>query len=1226
VTRARTGTGAAAILRRSAVPPVPRDGSVHPIRTHFHRHHESHHIATLAPSLVRALPSSSRSLAELIERLRTPVEGGRGHAFTLHETTAGARPYLLAGLHRALAGQLFAIVPTTDVAERLFTDLIYFLGEREPQSVALLRPRDETVGAIESPSERSARMTLLADLCARKDQIIIAPVAALRQYVMPRDVFEATSVTLTVDAEVGWDEIQTRLYTLGYSRVDVVSAAGEYAVRGGLIDVFAATAEQPLRLEFFGDTLESIRPFDLQSQRSDGSLGTLTITPWLEIPREGIYRERVLARATGEPGVVSALRAYLAGGADVPEPWLALAYDAPATILDYLPAESVIVLEEPGMLATLDRSLDAERSREQHVLLAGVDSGELDVRANEVGEALLAEVAAPFPRLPDFAPAFAARRVLVITGGIEAEATPWLPPSAQSFVLETRPAEHFNRRVELFLTAVKGWLGAGDTVWLVASGASRLAELLRGAGIRVERSASIVHLRAAGPFGTDGVAVGGTGGGSAYVDSGSIEAGFSIPGLRLHVLGDREIYGQPAKRVKLRAIKEGVPVTLADLRVGDYVVHAVHGIGQYLGLRTETILGATSDYLDLKYAGTDRMLVPVHQMHQVTKYGASEGAAPKLSKMGGADWARVKGRVSEALAKIADGLVQLYAEREIAAGHAFGPDSPWQAELEESFPYETTVDQAKAIADAKTDMEKPRPMDRLVCGDVGYGKTEVAVRAIFKAIADKKQVAVLVPTTLLAAQHFRTLCARFASFPVRVDELSRFRTKKEQQATLAALAAGQVDVVVGTHRILQKDVVFRDLGLIVVDEEQRFGVMHKERLKQMRATVDVLTLSATPIPRTLQMSLMGVRDLSLIQTPPKNRMSIKTVVVPAADAIVQRAIATELDRGGQVYYVHNRIESIYAVARALEKLVPKARIAVGHGKMTETELEPVMARFIDGDVDVFVSTTIIENGIDIPNVNTIIVNDADKFGLAQLYQLRGRVGRSNHQAYAYLLYQAHKALTEEAKARLEAIREFTHLGSGLQIAMRDLEIRGAGNLLGAAQSGFIGAVGFETYAELLAEAIAERKGSATEREAKREAVIDVKLDAFVPNDYIPQVSQKIAVYQQLAAARTLADVSEVVASVRDRFGPLPQPLENLVAITELRVIALRKGVTRVVIDEARLTLGVGSAFALDPATLPKLQSITRNKFRFHEGKIVIDLPPRKPAEQIPTLRELLDVL
>ena len=1159
------------------------------------------------------------------------METGRGLAFALHETTASARPYLIAGLFRALGGQIFVATPTTDVAERTFADLLYFLGEGESDTVALLRARDETVGAIESPSERSARMTLLADLCARKARIIVAPVHALRQYVIPRAMFDELSLTLAAGDEPGWDAIQARLYRLGYTRADVVSAAGEYAVRGGILDVYPATSDVPVRLEFFGDTLESIRPFDLQSQRSDGERELVHITPWLEIPRDDVYRERVIERATGEPAMVSALRSYLATGADVPDPWLSLAFDSRSTIIDYLDTNAIIVLDEPGMLATIDRSLDEERSREEQVLLAGVESGELDVRAEEVGEALLADLVAPFPRLDDLRESLAARRILTITGGIEvAGDLAWLPRSLDDFVLETRPAEHFNRRMELFLTSVNEWIAAGETVWLVASGASRLAELLRASGIAVERSANTVHLRAAGPLGiagNDGIAMGtAQTRGTVYVDQGSLEAGFSIPGLRLHVLGDREIYGQQAKRVKLRAVKEGVPITLADLKVGDYVVHAVHGIGQYLGLRAETILGATSDYLDLKYSGTDRMLVPVLQMHMVTKYSANEGVAPKLSKMGGADWARTKGRVSEALGKIADDLVALYAQREMAQGHTFGPDTPWQAELEESFPYEPTVDQAKAINDAKADMERARPMDRLVCGDVGYGKTEVAVRAIFKAIADKKQVAFLVPTTLLAAQHHRTLSGRFASFPTRVDELSRFKTKKEQQATLLALAEGKVDVVVGTHRLLQKDVVFRDLGLIVVDEEQRFGVMHKERLKQMRASVDVLTLSATPIPRTLQMSLMGVRDLSLIQTAPKNRMSIKTVVVPASDAVVQRAIANELDRGGQVYYVHNRIESIHAVARALQQLVPKARIGVGHGQMTESELEPVMGRFIEGELDVFVSTTIIENGIDIPNVNTIVVNDADKFGLAQLYQLRGRVGRSNHQAYAYLLYQAHKTLSEDAKARLEAIREFTYLGSGLQIAMRDLEIRGSGNLLGSAQSGFIGAVGFETYVALLADAIAERKGRPADFEEKREAVIDIKLDAFVPADYIPQVSQKIAVYQELASARSEEQVAEIVASVTDRFGPLPEPLQNLVEITKLRTTALRKGVTRVVIAETRLTLGVGSAFSIDPAAIPKLQSLTRNKFRFAEGKILVDLPPRKPAEQMPILRALLEAL
>ena len=1182
--------------------------------------------AALAPSLVRALPASSRPLAELIERLRTPL-ADRGLAFALHETTRAARPYLLAALHKALGRQIFVVVATSDVAERTFTDLTYYFGEREAHTVALLRPRDETLGALESPSERSARMTLLADLCARKPQVIVAPVGALRQFVIPRRAFEDATFDLTVHASAGWEATLARLYVLGYDRVDVVSAAGEYAVRGGILDVFPATADAPVRVEFFGDDVDTIRPFDLQSQRSTGTLDTIAIAPWVEILRDETLRANVLERAHGEANVISALRAYLAGGADVPEPWLALAYDEHATILDYLHPDALIVLEEPGMLATVEHGLDEERTRGAQALMAGVDSGELDVRDDEVGEALLAGVVAPYPRLADYTQRLRARRVLIVSGGIEAGEVRWLPRALDAFVLETRPAGHFNRRIELFTQQVREWVAAGDTVWLVATGASRLAEVLRDANTRVERTAPLLHLRAAG---SDGVALLPKRG-SVYVDAGSIEAGFAIPGLRLHVLGDREIFGQPSKRVKLRAVKEGVPVTLADLKVGDYVVHAVHGIGQYLGLRTETILGATSDYLDLRYAGTDRMLVPVTQMHQIAKYSAAEGATPRLSRMGGADWARTKLRVSESLAKIADGLVALYAEREMARGHAFAPDTPWQAELEESFPYDPTPDQAKAIDDAKRDMELPKPMDRLVCGDVGYGKTEVAVRAIFKAIADQKQVAVLCPTTLLASQHTRTLTARFASFPMRIEELSRFRSRKEAQAVLNDLALGKVDVVVGTHRILQKDVVFRDLGLIVVDEEQRFGVMHKERLKQLKATVDVLTLSATPIPRTLQMSLMGVRDLSLIQTAPKNRMSIKTVVVPASDAVVQRAIANELDRGGQVYYVHNRIESIYGVARALEQLVPKARIAVGHGQMRERELEPVMRKFIDGEIDVFVSTTIIENGIDIPNVNTIVVNDADKFGLAQLYQLRGRVGRSNHQAYAYLLYQAHKALSEEAKARLEAIREFTHLGSGLQIAMRDLEIRGAGNLLGAAQSGFIGKVGFETYVQLLAQAIADRTrgqgdADATVREIAREAVIDVKLDAYVPNDYIPQVSQKIAIYQQLAAARTLERVEDAVASVRDRFGPPPPQFDALVEITRLRVLAINVGVTRVVINEQRLTLGVGTGFRLDPAAIPRLQSITKNKFRFGEGKITIDLPARSAADQLPTLHALLEAL
>jgi transcription-repair coupling factor (superfamily II helicase) len=1104
-----------------------------------------------------AILDGSRPWQHALERMRAlrALPGGKPGAYALHETIGAARPALLGALARSLGGTLLAVVATPDAAERSFADLLYYLGE-DADRVALLRSRDEALGAIESPSERSARLTLLGDLVGRRPRVVLAPIAAVRQPLLTRASFEQSSFVLRTGDDAGWERLQERLFALGYERCDVVSAVGEYAVRGGIVDCFAATADAPVRIEFVGDAIESMREFAIESQRSSATVERLEIAPWSD---------------------------------DL---------DGTATIFDYLPVDATVVIEEPAAIAATARALDEERARERHTLLAD----------EEAAETLLAHPSAPPASLRDVGASIARHAALVLPGAIElaGDSNDWVPPVLDSFVLECRPVEHFNRQVALFSQALRDWISTGETIFIVSAAVSRTIDVLRAAGIEPGRA--------------------------VHVDHGSIESGFRLPQVHVRVLEDREIFGAPPKRVKMRALKEGVPVTLADLRVGDYVVHAVHGVGQYLGLRPETILGATQDYLDLRYAGSDRMLVPVTQMHQVAKYSAAEGQPPRLSKMGGADWARAKARVSESLSKIADELVALYAERELSRGFAFAPDTTWQSEMEEAFPYEPTPDQQKAVDATKSDMQRARPMDRLICGDVGYGKTEVAMRAAFKAIADKKQVAVLVPTTLLADQHFRTFGARFGAFPVRVEELSRFTPKADQKRILGDLAEGRVDVIIGTHRLLQKDVAFADLGLIVIDEEQRFGVMHKERLKEYRASVDVLNLSATPIPRTLHMSLVGVRDLSLIQTAPKNRMSIKTMVVPASDAVVQRAIGAELDRGGQVYYLHNRIESIYAVRNALQQLVPHARIAVGHGQMREAELEPVMQHFIDGEIDVLVATTIIENGIDIPNVNTMIVNDADRFGLAQLYQLRGRVGRSNHQAYCYLLYQGHKALTEEAKARLEAIREFAHLGSGLQIAMRDLEIRGAGNLLGSAQSGFIASVGFETYCELLAEAIAERRGAPASLEERQEAVIDVKISAFIPNDYISQVSQKIAVYQQLAKARTDAEVEEVEAGVRDRFGAFPEPLRNLVELTKLRAVALRKHVTRVVVDDHRLTFGVGSGFELDPAALPKFAALTKNRFRFGEGRIVVDLPQSRGGRKssstswMPLLRQLLEAI
>ncbi len=729
------------------------------------------------------------------------------------------------------------------------------------------------MGAIESPSERSARITLLEDLAAGRPRIVLAPIAAARQRLMPCSRFEQARFQLREGDEAGWERLQERLFALGYARCDVVSAVGEYAVRGGIVDVFAATADAPVRIEFVGDAIESMRVFGIESQRSTEAVDALAIAPWSDAAEAG---------------------------------------DS-ATLFDYLPSDAIVVLEEPATIASTARALDEERSRERHTLLADESSAEI----------LRAQADAPAASMSEVGESLARYAALSMPGSIElaTDAVDWVPRTLESFVFECLPVEHFNRQVALFSETLREWIGRGETIYIASAAVSRTVDLLRAAGIEPGAARR----------------------GGVRVDHGSIEAGFRIPSLRLRVLGDREIFGAPPKRVRMRALKEGVPVTLADLRVGDYVVHGVHGIGQYLGLRAETILGATQDYLDLRYAGSDRMLVPVTQMHQIAKYSAAEGQAPRLSKMGGADWARTKTRVSESLAKIADQLVALYAERELSRGFAFGEDTTWQSEMEEAFPYEPTPDQQKAFDATKGDMERARPMDRLICGDVGYGKTEVAMRAAFKAIADKKQVAVLVPTTLLADQHYRTFGARFGAFPVRVEELSRFVPKADQKRIVRDLAEGRVDVVIGTHRLLQKDIAFADLGLIIIDEEQRFGVMHKERLKEYRASVDVLTLSATPIPRTLHMSLMGVRDLSLIQTAPKNRMSIKTLVVPASDAVVQRAIAAELDRGGQVYYLHNRVESIYAVRNALEQLVPHARIGVGHGQMRESRAGAVDA-------------------------------------------------------------------------------------------------------------------------------------------------------------------------------------------------------------------------------------------------------------------------------------------
>jgi transcription-repair coupling factor (superfamily II helicase) len=1113
------------------------------------------------------------------------------------ETAQGAKPFVVAALWREVGGQIVVWTGTQESADRFASDCAFYL-EHRGSPVWSLAARDEMSDAPLNPTLQSARMEALAHLSDGRPGVFCIPHEALRGSVRTADEFKRATRRLRVGDTTDWETLLADLVSLGYERVDTVGAAGEFAVRGGIIDVFPPLTDLPLRLEFFGDILESIRSFALADQRSVGEEKAIVISPWSDAP----------------------------GG-------------AAGCVLDYAP-KALVVIEDQDMIVAADSAPpvesggdsiiaadeddDPDRSRASNARLiendgasdacptTGDDDGASDARPTTDDDDGASDACPTTYDDDDNAKTFRLAELVertlkraVLTFQPEIASVRIAREADEKIAVGASIAPQYGRSVERFVDDIRTRIARGQTVAIVSVGHRRVREMLDEADIAVESR----------------------GQGRVIVADGTLDAGFVMDRVNLAVVGDAELFGHSARRHKMKAAKEGVPLSEADLKAGEYFVHANHGIGQYVSLERLTIDEVERDFMLLRYLGEDRLYVPIDQMHLVRKYVASDGAAPRLSKMGGSDWARTRARVREAVDTIAQGLVRLYAERETAQGHAFAPDTPWQAELEESFPYDETPDQVSAIEAVKADMERPRPMDRLICGDVGYGKTEVAIRAAFKAIMDRKQVAVLVPTTVLAAQHFRTFSDRFAAFPVRIGLLSRFRTREEQRETLRDLHAGSIDIVVGTHRLLQKDVGFARLGLVIVDEEQRFGVMHKERLKELRRSVDVLTLSATPIPRTLHMAMVGVRDLSLIQTAPVNRVAIKTVVTPANDAVVGQALRQEFERNGQVYFVHNRIETIYGVAAALQALAPRARIVVGHGQMREGELEKVMVAFVNGEFDMLVSTTIIENGLDIPNVNTIVVNNADRFGLAQLYQLRGRVGRSAHQAYAYFLHQPHRKLTIEAESRLDAIREFSHLGSGLQLAMRDLEIRGAGNLLGQRQSGFIAAVGFETYCQILQEAIAQRRGEPQPQEIPP-PVLDLRVSAYLPSEYVKGAGQKIDMYQRLAAARSIPEVDVVGEELRDRYGPHPSPVQALLELTRVRVLAAAKGVEKVALEQRRLTLEIGRRFSFSEQALPALTALTRGNFRFTQSAIVIHLPDSLQARDgmLGTVREILTAL
>ena len=1141
-----------------------------------------------------------------------PLPGGGRHA-AITTVPHGAKTFLAAALALAGGERLCWVARDAEIGDRVGDELVAWLGD--PGAVVMLEPR--TALAYERSElvrdESAARVAALASWRTGRARVLVASVQALLQPTLRPDDLPSSPRVIRVGERTRLDDLVRELLRLGHEPVTEVAGRGEFARRGGIVDVFPAGADLPVRIELFGDEVDSVRAFDPADQRTVHGLEAVALLPASEflLPRAGpaglrarlgTGAKRLPERLAGDlvrlegsavagsasrsraTGAVAETRALAVG--DAAEVWAAIV--CPASGLDHLAPEALLVLDEPGEIAAAAEFLwDQAGERRTDLVAAG-------------------ELPADWPEayLPPRAwkSRLLGARTLELTwepGPVEAIGG---GPAAEDPFGWREPVLPAGRSAALH-RAIASWRAEDPPRRIVVASdqAPRLEELLAEAGLPV---GTTMQPEALAP-------------GAIALVGRSLNAGFTGGPDGIALVTDRELFG--AVRVRRpKALRRVVPRDILErLLPGDLVVHVDHGIARYERMLRRGGAGEERDYLELAFAAGDRIFVPLEQVNRVTRYAGAE--RPPLSRLGGAEWARTKARVKKAVSDLAEELLALYAARTAAEGHAFAPDSAWQQELEASFPYEETPDQLRAADEVKVDMEAIRPMDRIVVGDVGYGKTEVALRAAFKAIRDGKQVAVLVPTTVLADQHLRTFGQRLAAFPVTTRLLSRAVPPKEQRATLHGLAAGSVDLVVGTHRLLSRDVRFSDLGLLVVDEEQRFGVAAKERLKQLRREVDVLTLSATPIPRTLNLALVGVRDLSVIETPPEDRLPIQTRVAEASAGLVRDAILRELDRGGQVFYVHNRVETIEAQAEQLRRLLPGARIVVGHGQLDEGALERVMLAFAGGEADVLVCTTIIESGLDIPNANTIVIDRADALGLAQLYQLRGRVGRSSRRAYAYLLYRRRERLSDEARKRLQAIFNASELGAGFQIALSDLEIRGAGNILGAEQSGHMAAVGFDLYTRLLAQAVEERKAEHEGRTPELPvpgAWVDLPVDAHLPDSYVPDEAQKLELYRRLARTRTSGDLAAFRQEAVDRFGPLPAPALRLLEVAELRLAAEEAGIGSIAREEGQLVVrfaaGLSRAQAMRLLAGAPLPGVRPTDLTFAANQVRVRAP-RDPA-------------
>ena len=1153
-----------------------------------------------------------QTIPEVAELIRRVEDGGCPAAVT------GLQPVQRACVGAAVsraAGRPAVFVCGDDREARQLTADLTALTGRAPV-LLLSREWQFRPGAVSSRDWERSRLAALYALANGDAPVTVATADALMARTLPPELLTSLSMTLEVGGQTDLTGLTDRLLAAGYARCDQVEGVGQFALRGGILDVFSPLMDQPVRCEFFDDEIDSMGTFDPANQRRTANVTSALLLPAAEVlPRsaqgglEGLgetlfHLADKLAKKQKTETTVARLRedgerlknGAVPGGMDR---YLAAIYPKITAGVHYLPGDAVVFLCESGRVDERVKSALLQNKQDTEALLeAGLLAGDY-AKLLLSGEELYAA-------LEDFP--------VIMADSLPTSRHPLKPRGL--LAMNARQLSSYGGSLETAVTDLEHYRANGSAVLVLCAGESRahnLHRLLEERGI----PAAVDLKNAAMPKA-----------GEVRISLGALSAGCEWPYLKLAVLTEGQLTASPQKRLKLKKESNRQKIqSYTDLSPGDLVVHVHHGVGRFAGIQRMPVDGVEKDYIKIDYAGGDCLYVPVTQLDLVSKYigGGEDQDRQKLNKLGGTEWAKQKTRAKKAAKDLAKGLTQLYAERQRRPGFAFSPDSPWQREFEDAFPYAETDDQLRAIEEIKKDMEKPRPMDRLLCGDVGYGKTEVALRAVMKCVLDGKQAAILVPTTVLAQQHYATACGRFKDFPVKIEVLSRFTTAKEQKRILDAAKRGAIDLLIGTHKLLQKGVEFKDLGLLIIDEEQRFGVTHKERLKEMSRQVDVLTLSATPIPRTLNMALSGLRDMSTIEEPPADRQPVQTYVLEHDWAILEDAMRKELSRGGQVYYLHNRVESIDLTASRIQKMLgPEVRIVTGHGKMGEQELSSVMQAMVDGEADILVCTTIIETGIDIPNVNTLIIEDADKMGLAQLHQIRGRIGRSARRAYAYLTYRRGKILQETAAKRLSAIREYVEFGSGFRIAMRDLEIRGAGNLLGPEQSGYLMSVGYDLYLKLLEEAVLEERGE--EKQIETECSADLTVNANIPERYVPSAEQRMDLYRRIAAIRTNDDASDLLDEMLDRYGEAPRSVLALLDVALLRAAAAKAGISDISQkkDVLKFTLGV-----FRPEALVSVCNLAKYKYRLTlaAGETpALSLKLKPGADVLETATELVEDL